>query len=155
VFDTDWTVGPTAPGNELVFGRSFTVAVSELGDQVAHTTRRCWLTVFVSVTLQLPTLVFQVALDWIFVIVARAGNADNRTTDKKHFLIARLGVAAAFSNLPWKGQPRTANGIYYPTASQVTIMRRRSIEQVRLASSWKWGDAPKELCRRIGIRGRS
>ena len=122
--EADCMVGPTALANESMFGESFTKAVSVLGDQVAQTTRRCWLTVLVSPTVQLVPDVLQVALDWIFVIVASAGNADNRSTDRKHFLIAHLGVVAPFPNLPWKEQPRTPNAIHYPKASQVTIGRR-------------------------------
>ena len=56
--------------------------------------------------MQLVPDVLQVALDWIFVIVASAGIADNRSTDRKHFLIAHLGVVAAFLSLLWNGLRR-------------------------------------------------
>jgi hypothetical protein len=49
--------------------------------------------VFDSVTVQLVVLVVaQVALDWIFVIVANAGVARSKTADRKNFVTDRPGA---------------------------------------------------------------
>jgi hypothetical protein len=117
---------------------------SELGDQVAHTTRRLWRLVFVSTTLQLvPVVVFQVALDWILEIVATAGNADSRSTDRKHFLTAHLGVVAAFPN-SLEGTATHGKCYSLSEGEPSNYEETCSIEQVAVGFKLEWGDTPKD-----------